>query len=364
MIQYDDAPIMSKAKPTSSHFVANRRTACGLSQASLALRAGIPRTSISAIESERLTPSVTTALALASALDCTVEELFGEAKLPYLKSPEPEWAWQPRGESCRYWLVEVGGRNLLFPVESLAFNALRHDGVWSGGVLRDTNPAPPLATIVVACCDPAAGLLASEYARESGFRLLVIERGGAEALDLLKRGLVHVAGIHRSTNEQPNRNAETVRERLGAGYRLLRVAEWEEGLALPATDKSRSLPSVTRRCEQWALREAGSAARECLDDLLASRPAPGRCVHSHMAVAEAVRGGWADSGVCVRIAAEEAGLNFLPIRTESLDFCIPDSRAKDPRIQALIRLLRSKSYRQLLSELPGYDARNTGKMTE
>lgn len=344
--------------------IASRRIASGLSQADLAKRTGIPRTSISAIESERLTPSVTTALALASALDCTVEELFGEGKFPYLKNPDPEWAWQPRGEFCRYWLAEVGGRNLLFPVESLASNAIRHDGVWSGGVIRDTNPAPPVSTIVIACCDPAAGLLASEYARESGFRLLVIERGGAEALDLLKRGLVHVAGVHRSTHEQPARNAETVRDRLGAGYRLLRVADWEEGIVLPANDKSRSVQSVTRRCEQWAMREAGSAARECLDDLLSPRPATGRCVHSHMAVAEAVRGGWAEAGVCVRIAAEEAGLNFLPVRTESLDFCIPDSRSKDPRVQALIRLLWSKSYRQLISELPGYNARHTGEMTE
>jgi molybdate-binding protein/DNA-binding XRE family transcriptional regulator len=352
------------ATKSSPHFIAIRRKDCGLSQAELAKRAGIPRTSISAIESERLTPSVTTALALAVALDCTVEELFGAGKLPQVKSLKPEWAWQPRGESCRYWIAEVGGKNLLFPVESLSSNPLRHDGVWSGGVTRETNPHPASPTLVIACCDPAAGLLASEYARESGFRLLVIERGGAEALDLLKRGLVHAAGIHRSTAEAPRRNAETVSDRLGAGYRLIRVAEWEEGLALPASDKSRSVQSVIRRCEQWALREPGSAARECLEHLLSSREAHGRCVHSHMAVAEAVRGGWAEAGVCVRIAAEDAGLNFIPVRTESLDLCIPESRSKDPRVQALVRLLRSNPYRQLISELPGYDARHTGEMTD
>lgn len=158
----------------------------------------------------------------------------------------------------------------------------------------------------------------------------MIERGGAEALDLLKQGLVHAAGIYRSTHEKSQKNAEIVRERLGAGFRLLRIAEWEEGLALPANDKSRSIQSVARKCDQWAFRVAGSAARECLDDLISPRPAQGRCVHSHVAVAEAVRSGWAEAGVCVRIAAEDAGLNFLPIRTESLDLCIPDSRSKAP----------------------------------
>lgn len=347
---------------SSSHSVASRRAACGWSQAELATRAGIPRTTISAIEGERLTPSVTAAMALAAALDCTVEELFGGGNMPSIKPAGPEWAWQPRGESCRYWQAEVGGQSLLYPVESLALNAQPHDGIWSGGVLRETVPAMTTATLVIACCDPAAGLLAAEYARASGFRMLVIERSGAAALDLLKSGVVHLAGIHRSTREQPGRNAETVLGRLGGGHRLLRVAEWEEGLALRASDRSRSFQSVARRCDQWALREPGSAARECLDELLASRPAPGRCVHGHLAVAEAVRAGWADAGVCVRIAAEEAGLNFLPVRAESLDFCVPNSHARDPRVQALIRLLRGKSHRRLIAELPGYDARHTGEM--
>jgi molybdate-binding protein/DNA-binding XRE family transcriptional regulator len=352
---------MSTSK-SASHTVASRRAACGWSQAELAVRAGIPRTTISAIEGERLTPSVTAALALAAALDCSVEELFGGGKLPLVNRGGPEWAWQPHGESCRYWQAEVGGRNLLYPVESLAINPQPHDGVWSGGITRNTVSTPGTATLVVACCDPAAGLLATEYARASGFRLLVIARGGAAALEMLKSGLVHVAGIHRSTLEEPGRNEETMKSKLGTGHRLLRVAEWEEGLAIPATDKSRSFQSIARRCGQWALREPGSAARECLDELLASRPAPGRCVHSHMAVSESVRAGWADAGICVRLAAEESGLNFLPVRTESLDFCVPDLHARDPRVQALIRLLRSKSHRRLISELPGYDVRHTGEM--
>src|SRR5690606_12367008 len=112
----------------------------------------------------------------------------------------------------------------------------------------------------------ASGLLASAYARASGFRLLVIERGGAAALDLLEKGLVHIAGIHRSTGDAPARNADTVLSRLGTGHRLLRMAEWEEGLAIPASEKSRSISSITRRSGQWALREPGSAARECLDE--------------------------------------------------------------------------------------------------
>ena len=81
------------------------RIARGWSQGDLAERAGISRTGVSAIEGQRLDPSVTTALALARALEVSVEELFGEPAA----SPAIEWAWPRRGGSTRYWHAEVRG---------------------------------------------------------------------------------------------------------------------------------------------------------------------------------------------------------------------------------------------------------------
>jgi molybdate-binding protein/DNA-binding XRE family transcriptional regulator len=350
---------MSSSKTFTA--VAKRRSACGWSQSELARRAEIPRTTISAIEGERLTPSVTTALALARALKSSVEELFGTG-ITESASGVPAWAWLPRDEPCRYWEAEVSGRRLLYPVEGLSLNDTPHDGVWQGGAEHDSGTAMAEETLVLACCDPAAGLLASEYARESGFRLLVIERGGGAALELLKRGLIHLAGLHRSTPDRPGRNIETVQERLGRGYRLLRAAKWQEGLALPVADRSNTSTAIVRQCKRWALREQGSAARECLDELLGGQHAPGKPVHSHSAVAEAVRAGWASAGVCVQLTAQDAGLHFIPVRTEMLDVCYSDSLAHDPRMLALLRLLRSRSHRRLISELPGYDASETGEI--
>jgi hypothetical protein len=146
---------------------------------------------------------------------------------------------------------------------------------------------------------------------------------------------------------------------LGSGYRLSRVARWDEGVALPADDRTRLPESVARKPHRWAGREPGSAARECLDELLAGRRFSGRQVAGHAAVAEAVHAGWAGAGVCVRLSAEDAGLNFLPVRTEALDFCFVSALQHDPRLHALIRHMHSRAYRRLASELPGYDARQT-----
>jgi molybdate-binding protein len=109
------------------------------------------------------------------------------------------------------------------------------------------------------------------------------------------------------------------------------------------------------------MREPGSAERKCLDDLLAPRSAVEFCVNGYMTVAEAVREGWAAAGGCVSIAAEDAGLVFLPfIRnrwTSPFQFRMPAIM----RVRALIHLLRSRSHRRLVSELPGYDANHTGE---
>jgi molybdate-binding protein/DNA-binding XRE family transcriptional regulator len=350
---------MSRAK-SQQHPVAARRKALDWSQDDLSIRAGVPRSSVSAIEAGRLTPSVTAALAVAQALECSVEELFGAGGAK--AAQETVWAWGPQSGAGRYWEAEVGGRKWLYPVETLPSSAWAHDGICREKVLHERSDWDPTQTLVLAGCDPAAGLLAAEYAAAAGFRLLAFTRGGGIALELLQQGLVHVAALHRSTLEQPDRNAETVREKLGGGYRLLRSADWQEGIALPARDHTRSISACAKQVRQWAMREPGSAARECLDDLLGKSQISKHIMLSHQAVVEAVRGGWAEAGVCVRLCAEDAGLRFLPVRNESLDLCFSAAMERDPRVQALIRLLRSRAHRRLVDELPGYDASHTGEM--
>jgi hypothetical protein len=116
--------------------------------------------------------------------------------------------------------------------------------------------------------EPPTWRTAAEYARAAGFRLLVFPRSGSAALELLRQRLVHVAGLHRATAEHPERNVETVRTRLGAGSHLLRVAQWEEGVALPVDEHTRSPERLARSSRRWATREPESAARECLDEML------------------------------------------------------------------------------------------------
>ncbi len=145
--------------------VRDRRTLRRWSQEELARRAGLSRAGISAIETGRLIPSAAAALALAAALECRVEDLF---RLRGAGPREPSWAWSPGREPCRYWKAEVGGSLKLYPAEATVSGLVPHDGVYLAGSSRGEVEADPEHTLVMGCCDPAAGLLAAELAARCG----------------------------------------------------------------------------------------------------------------------------------------------------------------------------------------------------
>jgi putative molybdopterin biosynthesis protein len=338
----------------NSNRVRGRRVERGLTQSELAERAGISRTAVTAIEGNKLVPSVATALSVASALDCTVEELFGP---PIQSTDTTSWAWEPTTNSSRYWHAAVFGRTLKYPASVSPMWTVLPD---LSGDRPDAASIDSRETLVLACCDPAAGLLASQFQRTTGMRLIVIPRSSSESLELLKQGLVHLAGLHFSTADCPQRNSDVVRARLGNDFELIRLSQWQEGIAIPVASKHRTVRSVLGAKLTWIGREEGSGARQCLDQLLQGRRSP-RCVaRNHLGVATAIQSGWADAGVCVQLVSAEAGLRFLPVQEEAYDVCYPKTFVGDRRLAAFMNVVRSVAYRNLLSDLPGYNITNAG----
>jgi len=349
--------IMSQTGQTPNR-VKLRRLQKGWTQSDLASRAGISRAAVSAIEVNRLSPSVAAALALANALACSVEDLFGTGR----EDCTPVWAWPYPHEPCRYWEAVVGNQTILYPVESTLTGMTEHDGVFRGEWLPPRDRTLAHKTLVLACCDPASGLLAAQLMRLSGLRLIVLSRSSRQSLALLKQGLVHVAGLHLTTPDAPDGNRTAARDQLGKEFRLLRVARWQEGIALSSQSSTRSVASAVRSRLHWVGREPGSAARQCLDHLFPQSRTPRRIAFDHHGVAEAIRCGWADAGVCLRLVAEEAGLRFLPVREETFELCFSADTETDPRILALKEAVRAPAYRRQLADLPGYEPRECGEV--
>lgn len=341
--------------------LAQLRQRRGWTQADLAARTGASRAEVSAIETGRLVPSVAVALKVARALGEPVEGVFGAID----ERPQLDWAWPAATADPRVWHASVNGRRLLLPVEPTAAGVIPHDGRADGGSLHllGSDAKTPERTLVVAGCDPLVGFLVRELAAAHGIRLLPLLRSSAQALELLRRGLVHVAGLHYTDTDGRGTNDDVVRKTLGPGYRLIHQLRWDAGIAVWPRRRERTPRALLRAGVRWVNREEGSAARHVFDTLLAARRRPDgydHVVRDHRAVAATVSSGWAEAGPCVRPAAAEAQLGFIPLQQEAYELGVAEAQLDDPRVRALVAVLQSSIYRQWLQDVPGCDAAHTG----
>ncbi|WP_041404022.1 substrate-binding domain-containing protein [Planctopirus limnophila] len=345
--------------PISANQVRKFRLLAGLTQQQLAEQSGISRTAVTAIEGAKLVPSVAAALALSRTLGASVEDLFDSSPIN-MPPKRPVWAWQPPSfwqtstDETPHFLAEVGGELIQYPASARPVTT-----PWPVIGTQETNHDPS-RTLVLAGCDPAAGLLAEKFALDTGMHLLVIPRSSRAALDLVAQGKAHLAGLHFSSPETPDGNVQLARESLDKGFALLRLANWDEGVAVQPAAKLKTLVSIQKSRLTWVGREQGSGARRCFDQLFHGKKKPAHEVHNHRAVAEAIRSGFVNAGICHKLASAEAGLDFLPVQQEAYDLCIPEAYFDDDRVQCLIRVVQSTSYRKVMAQLPGYDTSETG----
>ena len=240
------------------------------------------------------------ALALSRALGLTVEELFGpgDPADPVLAQPVA-----PVGEGTRVALATVGDTFVALP---LSADTLARAGFGTAGGLVvgqelhgdlvAVRPiAPPRPTLVVAGCDPALPLLETPLALLDppvGFAWWPC--GNGEALRLAAAGLIHVAGVHQSSDE-----AE-----LPDGAEVVGFTSWREGLVIRPGTQITGLDDAARQGLRLANREPGAQARRLLDRELgrldlnpADLPGYDSQVAGHLQVAAAVAGRLADVGV-------------------------------------------------------------------
>ncbi len=322
-----------------------------LTQQELADQSGLSRSEISAIEIGRIVPSTTASLALAQALQCSIEDIFSLSELKTSDGTET-WAWdQP---STRYWSATLNEQVYHYPAETLPIGQMDTDE-------QSANYELMKKTLVIASCDPAAGILA-RMLDANGIRCLVFERTSKESLQLLENGLVHVAGLH--LGHTPGVNASYIKENLKGNYTLIHQCLWEEGIAFSPAIKGLRMRSEVLRKLRWVGRKEGSGARQCSDMLLEKpkKPPIGYNVYAsgHRAVADSIKAGWAEVGVCLRLTAEESRLNFQSYIKESFDLCFSESSSGDLRVMKLVEVLQSRAFKTALSKLPGYDTLTMG----
>lgn len=365
-----EAPWMTE--PTLTSCLRQWRGQAGLSQSDLAGRVGVSRQAIVAIEAGRQVPSTVLALQLAHALGCSVGDLFQLAGGFVLRARLADSS----GDSRRVVVGRVDGAlvaHRLFGASRAADGVLLEHSPSEDDWLVEllTDPAEVDANLLVAGCAPLLGVLSERLGRRyRDGRATWISADSARSLDLLARGLVHVAGVHLADAADPGAHTRAAQAAFpGQRTTVVNLARWRQGLVV-ARGNPLSLkagPMLLEDRVRHVLRDRGSGARRVFDRVLFGADASGFAAsktsltaRDHADVARLVRHGAADVGMAIEAVALTEGLDFIPVSEERFDLIVPESRLEVPAVSRFFDLIDRAPFRCEAAVLPGYDLSEAG----
>jgi putative molybdopterin biosynthesis protein len=132
----------------------------------------------------------------------------------------------------------------------------------------------------------------------------------------------------------------------------------------------RGLPDLARSEARFVNRQPGSGTRLLMDQLLAEQGLDAASIRgyqnppedSHVAVAAAIASGLGDVGPGIESAAQQFGLDFIPLIVEDYFLVCLKNALEHPAVLKLRQALAGPAWGHALSGLPGYEASRSGEV--
>lgn len=222
--------------------------------------------------------------------------------------------------------------------------------------------------------DPAMALIAAHYHEvNAGFTLQLSFTGSLGGLIALAEKKADLAGCHLWDENTDSYNEPFVRKLLpGQNVALLTLAHRRVGLILEPGNPLRvsRMSDLAQAGIRFVNRQQGSGTRVWLDAQLHRLGIALSSISgyqdekmTHSEVARAISNRQADVGLGVETAALSFGLDFQLLTTERYDLVIPTEKWELESVQALKRWLDTAQAKAAITNMGGYDTRETGSVT-
>jgi len=221
------------------------------------------------------------------------------------------------------------------------------------------------------------GYAVAALAQALGDKQLPIDlkyRESAEAVRALSRGECEFAGFHLPIGEFRDACAEIYRPWLDANrHRIIHLTRRTQGLFLPKGNPKgvQGLKDLARADIRFVNRQPGSGTRVLLDLALTKLGVDPATINgyataelTHSAIAAFVASGMADLGFGVQPAAQQFGLDFIPVIEEDYLFACEQEKLADGRLDSVIATLRTGAFHDSVAHLLGYDPARCGELLE
>lgn len=197
--------------------------------------------------------------------------------------------------------------------------------------------------------------------------------GSFEGLGSLYHGKTDMAAIHLWDGDSDKYNLPYVRHLLpGIPVIIIHLAQRMQGFYVQKGNPKeiKDWQDLKRPDVTMLNRETGSGTRVLLDEKLRLLKIDSKTIngydreeYSHLAVASAVARGEADVGMGNEKASLQVrGVDFIPLQKERYDLAITKNRIDPAKLQTIIQILQSSSFKAELSGLGDYDLTNTGQI--
>jgi excisionase family DNA binding protein len=227
--------------------------------------------------------------------------------------------------------------------------------------------------VIAGSNDLALELLAKNTAiKHPKYTISISNVGSLAGLIALQKGHCHVAASHLFDAESGEYNSSFIKKHFpNLKIVLLNLAHREQGLIVRKGNPHgiTELSHLTGKKLTFVNRQEGSGTRVLLDYRLKEEGIdPGdiagysRIALTHMDVALEVFSGSADVGPGILAASRMLGLDFVPLVTERFDLVIPTENYPTGAVKALREVLCSEEFKSRITQMGGYETRDTGRI--
>ncbi len=370
---------MPKIKPQIANRLNLVREQAGVSAATLAEKIGVSRQTIYAIEKGTYIPNTVVGLRLARVLGVSVEQLFSLPEEALTEKPRRALLLEAEdlhvGQPVQ--LCDVDGHLIAVPSSPASSFLPPSDAIVSGGSRTQGSARVHVheaeadfgQRLLLAGCDPAMAMLA-RYLEPAGIHAILSHQNSSQALSLLKRGHIHVAGTHLKEEAGDEFNVAVIRQHFPTtSVAAFSFAIWQEGLVVASGNPKgiKGVEDLARKQIKFLNREAGAGTRALLDRHLqrlhidSNRVAGYQLTaSSHLAAAGEVKRGAADCCMATQAAARFLGLDFIPLQTSRYDLVIRKQHLQLPAVQTLLDVITRLSFREELRRVGLYETSVSG----
>lgn len=229
--------------------------------------------------------------------------------------------------------------------------------------------------VVIGSHDPLLDELGEMIHRDnSNIYMSSAHVGSMGGIMAIRRGEAHVAGCHLLDTGTGEYNLSFIKKYFPkGGVRLIRCVGRQQGLMLQKGNplKIQCFADLTKEGVRYVNRQKGSGTRILMDYLCRKNGIDTRGLYgydreelTHTSVAAQVASNSADAGMGIYSAAQNYGLDFLPVCVEEYDLIIPDTAFETAMVQQMLETLKSEAFQQKIRSMGGYTIDRPGEIIE